>query len=180
MTILIAYATIEGQTGKIARFVRELLREAGHSVRLFDTSDGSAEPGLDAASKVILAAPVHERRHPDDFEIFVTARRADLAKRQTLFLSVSMSAAFPEGREEAQDYVTEMVMRTGFEPTRTELVAGAIRTERYDYYATQVLRHVVLDGRPVDPSAGPHEFTDWAVLESAVREFAEQEAEAAG
>ena len=86
-------------------------------------------------------------------------------------LSISLSAAFPEGLEDAQDYLTEMKMRADFEPDEELLVAGAIRTNKYDYFASQIVRHVVLRGRDFDADAGEHEFTDWEKLTSKIKAF---------
>jgi hypothetical protein len=57
---------------------------------------------------------VHERRHPKTFEVAIGAAKQDLARIPTLMMSVSLKAAFPEGLEEAQGYLTKMDLRTGF------------------------------------------------------------------
>ena len=173
MKVAIVFATIEGQTGKIARFLESEIAGEGHEVCLHDVSHDMVEVSLEGAEKVILAAPVHERRHPEGFEVFLAARKRDLAAPHTLFLSVSMSAAFPEGMEEANEYVVESKMRTGFEPDDVELVAGAVRTSKYDYFASQVIRHVVMRGREYDAGEGEHEFTDWEGLRARVMGFLE-------
>ena len=171
MTLLIAYGTIEGQTGKIARFVDELARAKGVETRLFDTADRTGEVSFRGVDKVILAASVHERRHPKPFEVFVGANASALKDRKTLLLSVSLSAAFPEGLDEARDYADEMKLRTGLDPDEELLVAGAVRTGRYDFYAMQVVRYVVLKDRDFDPGQSEHEFTDWDQLEKTVTKF---------
>lgn len=176
MTILIAYATIEGQTGKIARFLDSRLKDLGRDVTLVDAGDKMAKISFEGVEHVILAASVHERRHPKNFEVFLSGSASDLAARKTMLLSVSLSAAFPEGLEEAQDYVTEMTMRTGLSPTAQALVAGAVRVGRYDYYAMQVLRHVVMRGQAYEAAEGDHEFTDWQALERDVLAFLDMEA----
>lgn len=173
MRVLIVFASVEGQTRKIAGRLADLVRAAGHDAVLFDAADTAAQASFAGVGRVILAAPVHERRHPEAFEVFLTAQRRALAARRTLLLSVSLSAAFPEKREEAGDYVTEMKMRTGFTPDAEALVAGAVQAGNYDYFARQVLRFVVLRDRDIDPEAGPHEFTDWAALEREVTRFLE-------
>ncbi|MCP1167047.1 flavodoxin domain-containing protein [Limimaricola litoreus] len=171
MKVIIIFASIEGQTGRIARFTETRLRAAGHDVALFDAADRTARINLGGADRIILAGSVHERRHPVAFEAFLAAHRLDLEARPTLLLSVSLSAAFPEGLEEAEDYVVEMTMRTRFTPTRHALVAGAIRTSKYDYFARAVVRHVVLRGRDHDPHEEEHEFTDWGRLEQTLIRF---------
>lgn len=170
MKTLVIYATIEGQTGKIAKFVKDEIRKIGHDVDLVDANDPT-EISFEAIDAVIMAAPVHERRHPQNFEALITAHAANLAKLKTLLISVSLNAAFPEGREEAKEYVVEMNMRTGLKPDVELLVAGAVRTDRYDYFAMQVLQHVVLRDRDYVPQAGGHEFTKWDALTSDIVKF---------
>lgn len=173
MTIAVVYETIEGQTGKIAAFVQEQIRKSGQEVRVINAADKTAAASFDGVTKVILAAPVHERRHPKAFEVFVAASRNELATRDTLMISVSLSAAFPEGLEEAGEYLVEMEMRTGFTPDAELLVAGAVRPSGYDYFQQQVIRHAVLGERDYDLADGEHEFTDWDALARDVAAFLE-------
>jgi menaquinone-dependent protoporphyrinogen oxidase len=170
MKVLIIYATVEGQTEKVSRFVVDDIKKQGHEAVLINVEDTS-DFSFDRVDAVILAASVHQRRHPRKFEAFLQAYQTELKKMQTLLLSVSLNAAFPEGLEEAGEYVVEMKMRTGLETSRELLVAGAIRTDQYDYFAMQVVRHVVLRGQDFDHRSGEHEFTDWDAVSLEVSEF---------
>jgi menaquinone-dependent protoporphyrinogen oxidase len=171
MEFLIIFETVEGQTRKIVERVEQQIRTAGHGVRTFDTEDRLAPLSFDDIDKVILAAPVHERRHPKSFEVLISANLDELKMLPTLLISVSLKAAFPESKEEAQDYLTEMKMRTGFSPGFEAVTAGAIRTGSYGYFESQVVEYVVLDGRDVDLVDGVREFTDWDKLSYEVAEF---------
>ena len=171
MTTLIAFGTVEGQTRKIAEFVEEQLQAAGEETILFDTSERIEDLTFKGIDRGVLAASVHERRHPKAFEVFVSASRDQLAARPTLLLSVSLKAAFSDGKQEAQDFADEMKLRTGLNPTEELLVAGAIRSESYDYYASQVLRQVVLAGHEFDASLRDHEFTDWEEIGTCIAKF---------
>ena len=171
MSVLILFASIEGQTGKIARFIEAEVGSLGREATLADVSGKMAEVTFDGFDTVILAAPVHERRHPPNFEILLTASRVDLAARRTLMISVSLGAAFPELNEEAKDYLAEMKLRTGLAPNAEALVAGAVRPSSYDYYETEILRHAVLRNQTIDPGTQEREFTDWNALKAAVAEF---------
>ena len=170
MQVSIVYATVEGQTAKIAHFLSDKIRSLGHDVNLMDVDDPS-EISLAGSDAVILAASVHQRRHPRNFEAFLTAENTLLTQKKTMLLSVSLSAAFPEGQQEAEEYVTEMKMRTKFEPHNAVLVAGAVRLGEYDYFALQVVRHVVLRNHDYDVQEGTHEFTDWGDLSDQVTRF---------
>jgi len=171
MEILIVYETVEGQTRKIVEFIEDRMTSAGHAVRRFNTQDKLGSVSFDGIDKVILAAPVHERRHPKGFEVFVAASRDALKACPTLFVSVSLKAAFPEGQEDAQDYLAEMKMRTGFEPDREVLAAGAVRTSSYGYFESQVVQNVILGDRQVDLIDGVREFTDWGALGAEIDKF---------
>ena len=173
MKVLILYATVEGQTAKIAEYVAEHIKKSEHDVMLANIDDPTriAFDGIDA---VILAAPVHQQVHPRTFEAFLEASHDALAQRKTLLISVSLSAAFPEGLGEARRYITSLKTRTGFVPDVELTVAGAVRVGQYDYFATQFLQHVVLRGRDYDFSAGEHEFTDWEAVTGGVSDFLER------
>lgn len=176
MTVLVLFASIEGQTRKIARFVEAEVRKAGHEATLVDVSDKMAKVTFEGFDTVILAAPVHERRHPPAFELLLTASRPELGDRRTLMISVSLGAAFPELHAEAQEYLDEMKMRTSLKPNAEALVAGAVRPGSYGYYETQVLRHAILHNHAIDPSIQEQEFTDWDALAAVVKQFVSADA----
>jgi menaquinone-dependent protoporphyrinogen oxidase len=170
MRILIAYGTSEGQTRKIAKTIAARMRELGRDADLFDTAS-LENIHVGSYDKVIVAGSVHQQRHQESVEVFVMANLAELQKRPTLFLSVSLSAAFPDGMLEAQSYVDEFLASTGWKPTQSLLIAGALRYEEYDYFKAQIIEHVVLKGRKVEGPKGDHEFTDWDTLSRAVESF---------
>jgi menaquinone-dependent protoporphyrinogen oxidase len=171
MKVLIAYATTEGQTRKIAEKIANQVRELGHVAELADIERKRRGINIDEFDAVIIAASVHQRDHQDAIEVFVTACRAALNAKPTMFLSVSLSAAFDEGRGEALDYVARFVGQTGWTPGVSLPVAGALRNEAYDYFQQQILEHVVLKNREVDRLERNHEFTDWKALSDAVEAF---------
>jgi menaquinone-dependent protoporphyrinogen oxidase len=171
MSVLIIFETVEGQTGRIARFAKKEARRAGLDVALLDTADTSRSVSFDGVEKVILAAPVHERRHPKAFETFIAENLAELAARDTLMLSVSLKAAFPDSMEEAEDFLIEMKMRTGLAPDAEALVAGAVRSKSYDYYAAMIVKHVVMRERDYELENGEREFTDWDALGKTISAF---------
>ncbi|TMJ34465.1 MAG: protoporphyrinogen oxidase [Alphaproteobacteria bacterium] len=173
MKILVAFGTLEGQTRKIAEAVAARVHDLGHDAHLFDTAGtGSpAELHVDSYDKIIVAGSVHHKRHQESVEDFVTAKVAELQKKPTLFLSVSLSAAFPEGMTEAQSYVDAFLAGTGWKPTQSLLVAGALQYTEYDYFQEQVIEHIVLKGRKIEGLRGDLEFTDWAALSRTVDSF---------
>ncbi len=179
MTVMIIFATVEGQTGKIASFIADKVQASGRDVIMID-ADGSDELSFEGVERVILAAPVHERRHPRLFEALLSGNTDELHALPTLLLSVSLSAAFEEGLAEAKDYLLEMEMRTGFTPTVDACIAGAVKSSSYDYFDSQIVHHVVLRDRNFDPNVKEHEFTDWPELAQKVAAFLSQPTELKG
>jgi menaquinone-dependent protoporphyrinogen oxidase len=170
MKILIAYATSEGHTRKIAERIASHLQETGHVVQLADTTQPAAVQ-LSSNDKVVVAASVHQERHQEAVEMFVLAKMEELKRVPSLFLSVSLSAAFPEGRSDAQRYLDFFLRTTSWEPTRALAVAGALRYGEYDYFKQQIVEHLVLRGRRVPAGHSDFEFTDWTAVFQAVDAF---------
>ena len=171
MRFLVAYGTSEGQTRKIAEAVAARVRDLGQDAHLFDTARRARDLHVDSYDKIVVAASVHQQRHQESVEIFVKAKSSELQNKPTLFLSVSLSAAFAEGMTEARSYVDAFLASTDWKPTQSILVAGALRYTQYDYFEEQFIEHIVLKGRKVDRPAGDYEFTDWAALSRVIESF---------
>lgn len=173
MKILIVYATTEGQTQIIAERVAAQLREGGHQPELYDAARRPGDLDIGVFDKIIVAGSVHQKQHQRSLEIFALSNLAQLKAKPTLFLSVSLSAAFDDGRADAQSYVDEFFTYTGWQASQALLVAGALRYDEYDYFMEQIVEHVILKGREVNGPAGDHEFTDWDALSRSVEAFAQ-------
>ena len=105
MIVLIAFATIEGHTGEIARRIATQVEEAGHQAILADLSQpGFGLPGqIDAA---ILAAPIHVGRYPPQMVRFIQDWKSDLSAVPSALVTVSLAIASQNAdeREEAAGY----------------------------------------------------------------------------
>ena len=171
MNVLIVYASTEGQTRKISERIADDLRGAGHTVSLRHCDDWQSDFHIGDFDRVILAGSVHQRRHQRELEIFVPAHLSELSAKPTLFISVSLSAAYPDGMAEAQAYVDEFLKSANWNPSGVLLVAGALRYDEYDYFMEQIVRHVVLKDREDADARGEHEFTDWNALSREINAF---------
>ncbi|MBA3908979.1 MAG: protoporphyrinogen oxidase [Rhodobacter sp.] len=169
MNLLIAYATTDGQTRKIVRFVADRLAARGHGVELMNTEDAE---GLDLSrfDGAILAGSVHAGGYQKSLRQFVREAKASLAMMPTLFLSVSLSAAGsdPEDWAGLKKILAEFQTETGWTPKRTEHVAGAFRFSEYDFFRAWAMRRIAdMKGQKVEPGKDK-EYTDWDQLALAV------------
>ena len=62
MNVLIAYATTEGQTEKIANFIGTKLSEAGHEVHYQNVSEFTKGHSVTDFDEVIIAGSVHSSK----------------------------------------------------------------------------------------------------------------------
>jgi menaquinone-dependent protoporphyrinogen oxidase len=169
MQILIAYATTDGQTRKIARFVADRLATGGHSVELLNVVDAD---GMDLGrfDGAILAGSLHVGGFQKSLRQFVKDSGAALAAMPTLFLAVSLSAAGndPEDWAGLKDCLAEFEEDSGWIPGRVEHVAGAFRFSGYDFFRAWAMRRIAdQKGEAVEPGQDK-EYTDWAALTLAV------------
>jgi len=173
MNVLIIYGTTEGQTRKIAAWTATHIRERGHQVELLDSAALASDLKLGAFHAFIIAASVHQTHHQDAITNFVFAHHELLNARPSAFISVSLSAALEDEKPEAQKYVDRLVSVTGWQPSVTILLGGALRFTEYDYFQEQFVKFVVMKrSRTVGPERD-HEFTDWNALADFVDRFLE-------
>src|SRR5262245_49089361 len=131
MNILIIYGTTEGQTRKIAAWTATRIREQGHQVELLDSAALAADLKLGDFQAFIVAASVHQEYHQEAITNFVFAQHELLNARPSAFVSVSLSAAVEEEKSEAQKYADRFVSITGWRPSTTLLLGGALRFAEY-------------------------------------------------
>ena len=165
MYLLIAYATTDGQTRKIARFAADRLVAQSHSVELLNVEDAE---GLDLArfDAAILAGSLHVGAYQKTLAGFATAMKAKLALMPTVFLAVSLSAAGNDADDWAglRKCVADFETETGWTPGRVEHVAGALRFSEYDFFRAWAMRRIAdQKGEVVEPGRDK-EYTDWAAL----------------
>lgn len=172
VNFLIAYATTEGQTDKIAKFIAATLNDEGHEVRFHNVSDLSGGLSITDFDKVIVAGSVHSGKHQADLELFAFANRERLNGIPGLLVSVSLAAAFADTLDEAGGYVGTFLEATQWTPSETILIAGAVKPGNYDWFQKSALLEGDLAGHLNEDLQEMREFTDWDALKQKVTDFA--------
>jgi menaquinone-dependent protoporphyrinogen oxidase len=173
MRALIVYGTTEGQTHKIAERIASRIRELGHEAQLHDSSALLDSLQIGVFEAIIIAASVHQQLHQETITGFAIAHREQLKAKPTAFVSVSLSAALESDHLEAQKYVDRFVAETGWRPTKTLLLAGALRYTGYDYFMQQIVKYIVMKGGGSADTERDYEFTDWEALSKFVDSYLE-------
>lgn len=149
---LVIYASVEGQTERIAQRIASGLRAQGHRVDV-----ASADAPLDASryDGVIVGASVHYGHHP----AWLARRLRDLGLNgwRSAFFSVSLGAK--------ERYATKFLRRADWQPTLTGVFAGALKYSKYRPFKRFVVRAFAAIGGHDTDTSRDYEYTDWAAVE---------------
>ena len=175
--VLIAYATNEGQTAKIAEVLAARIGRNGARVRIVELAGECPSLDLSAVDGVIVAASVHAGKHQENAARFVRGHLEQLQAKHSAFLSVSLYAASSEGtaRGRADEQMSGFFEATGWLPDAAQTIAGAIRFSKFSRPWQWIMRGAQkLFGKELEREGWPdlttdREFTDW----SALRRFAD-------
>jgi menaquinone-dependent protoporphyrinogen oxidase len=172
MHVLVMYESIEGQTKKIAETIASWLEDADFKVMLTSAGQvGYSDPGqFDGA---ILCAPIHMANYPDAFVDYITDWKEALEQIPTALVTVSLGIAskFPDEREEAAIFPSQLQNDTGWKAGMEHNAAGALKFLEYDFFKRWMMRRISeKEGGPVDTSKD-HELTDWVALKKFVTDF---------
>lgn len=170
--ILIAYATTEGQTRKVAQAVADVVTGRGDDARLVDLVE--APKNLDPADfdVVFVAASIHAGHYQSAARHFVRSHADKLAVRPSAFISVSLSAVAGEqgGEEDAERCARKFLDETGWAPREVYHAAGALRFSRYDFLKKWIMRQIARS-HGYRTHGEDVEFTDWRALDTFVAGF---------
>lgn len=175
MKILIVYGTTEGQTRKIARFMEDVLQQAGHAVSIADAADDPPSPQeFDA---VIVGASIHIQKYQSAVEHYIRKNSEILNKKKSAFFSVCMAIAsgIEEEQQAARKIAGDFLMHTGWKPSRHTTLAGALKYTQYDFFKRLIMKMIAKkEGGSTDTSRD-HEYTNWEEVKKFVLDFASQE-----
>jgi len=133
-------------------------------------------------SAACVAASVHVGKHEPEMVEFVRRFRVQLARLGAVFVSVTLSEAGAEDanrsdadRRRCADDVKRMIslftQQTGWQPSRTLPVAGALAYTKYNIFVRLLMRRIARkEGAPTDTSRD-HELTDWPALDRFVSDL---------
>ena len=174
MKFFIAYATVEGQSRKIAERLASIMENRGHQAVIASATEMS-EYTLERPDGVILCAPIHAGRYPSYFTDFVRREVDWLNAIPSAFVSVTLSIASddPKEREEAARFPVALAAETGWEPRAIRNVAGALRYTEYDFFKRWMLKRIADKHNAPTDTSNDYELTDWTALESFAVDFIE-------
>ena len=173
--ILILFASVDGQTARIAGRIGAVLARAGHSVTPMQVGAPRRAGALEEHDAVIVGGAIRYGHHPRKLEAAVREHLGAIAARPNAFFSVSLSAGGPGARPPvAAGYVKEFGERTGWQPRCVATFAGALRYTKYSAFIRFMMRLIVHSAGGDTDASRDYEYTDWQAVERFAAEFAGQ------
>jgi menaquinone-dependent protoporphyrinogen oxidase len=167
--ILIAFASIDGQTALVAERMAAALVRLGHAA----TAMPADAPALEESEAVIVGGAIRYGHHPRWLEAAVRTHFVAIATRPNAFFSVSLSAGGPGARpEEAARHVARFIERTGWTPRRVASFGGALRYTKYNPFIRIMMRFIVRAAGGDTDTSRDYEYTDWQAVERFAAQFA--------
>ena len=178
MKAAIFYATVEGQSERVARYIVDRLHQRRFHVDIFNVRDAGAIDWREYRAAFVVAS-VHAGHHEREMVRFVRTHRLELDRVNASFLSLTLSqagaqdpAAPPEKRNaaaaDAQRMIDVFVEETGWRPAYALPVAGALAYSKYNFIKRWVMKRIARKaGGPTDTSRD-YQFTDWAAVDGFV------------
>ncbi len=169
--ILVLYGTTDGQTAKIAGAVGNALRMQGSDVDVVQA--GRDAPAPDGYAGIIVAASLHGGRYQRPVRIWASRYAQKLNERPTAFLSVCLAVLQqePKVQRELLAMIGRFLRGTGWRPTLTKPVAGALLYSRYNPFKRWVMKRIVKKGGGDTDTSRDYEYTDWDDLRAFAGEF---------
>jgi menaquinone-dependent protoporphyrinogen oxidase len=171
---LVLYGTTDGHTAKIAQAIGETLRARGAEVDVIEAGGASASPWPEEYTGVIVAASVHAGSYQTSVGSWVRAHLRALGERPTAFVSVCLGVLQPDAavQRELQVIIDRFVKATGWTPTMTKVVAGALLYSRYNWIKRFAMKRIVRNAGGDTDTTRDYEYTDWSDLRAFVERFA--------
>lgn len=157
--VLVAYASIEGHTARIAQRIAEVLRGGGHRV---DLVAAGANLDLSSYAGVIVGASVHYGHHPAWLASFLRENSIS-AVRKTAFFSVSLGAK--------EHYATKFLRKAGWQPQLTAVFAGALQYSKYGPIKRLVVKAFAAIGGHDTGTSRDYDYTSWEAVDSFATAF---------
>jgi menaquinone-dependent protoporphyrinogen oxidase len=175
LRVLIAYGTSEGQTGRIAEYLSNVIRSHGYQAFPVDVERANAPPpdGYDA---VFVGASIHMGKHERNVVHYVRRNRATLERLPSAFFSVSLAAGdnTDEAHKEVEGYIEKFVQQTGWRPMMVGLFAGALLYTQYGFFTRWIMRKIARDkGSPDTDTTRDYVYTDWDRVRCFAEDFLE-------
>eukprot|EP00039_Didymoeca_costata_P032172 m.36998 g.36998 ORF g.36998 m.36998 type:complete len:191 (+) comp9223_c0_seq1:245-817(+) len=180
-SILVAYATREGHTQKVAEHIKDWCEKHGVEATLVNVRNEQPQQDVSKYDCAILASSVHYDVHAPEIIQFAKKEHKQLNTMLSAFLSISMTAhgavtAGPKQEKQVkmmESMIQDVFRKSGWKTEHYSGVAGALVWSKYGRLKKMLMKYKAgkfgtkLDAKSKDDTV----YTDWAKLDQFLENF---------
>jgi len=172
--VLIVYGTTDGHTQKIAEAVADTFASDRWEATAVNAHHASPDLTPEAYDRVVIAGSIHGGRYQRALRRWVRTHAAALNRAHTAFLTVCLATLEkrPEVEQELRDIVEGFFDATGWRPSVSKIVAGAVPYTRYGWLKKFVMKRIVAKAGGDTDTSRDYDYTDWEDLRQFALRFA--------
>lgn len=162
-TVMI-YSSVDGQTRKICKFLKDQLEQKGRKIDLYSIEEFDKD--VTNYDVLILGASIRYGVHNQKVIDFINTERANLDSLRTSFFSVNLVARKPEKNTPTTNpYVIKFFKKIDWTPTMVEVFAGKLDYKKYPFFDRIMIQLIMWMTKGPTNSDAKIEYTDWGKVE---------------
>jgi menaquinone-dependent protoporphyrinogen oxidase len=173
MNLLIAYATTDGMTARVAERIAQAALAAGCAADVVDAAALSPDFDPSRYDRILIGASMHAQGYQRAARRFVKRYGDVLRSRPSGFFSVCLSIVSrrPEEHAESRRIAEQFPARLGWKPDVIEIIAGALMFSRYGFLRRAAMKSIAKKEMGSVDATRDTVFTDWEAVDRFARRF---------
>jgi len=160
----ILYATVDGQTLKIANKIQDVLVGKGNEVTLFSIEDFDRK--IADYDKFIIGSSIRYGKHNAKIIEFINKNKKQLDNTKNAFFSVNLVARKPErATPETNPYFIKFLSEINWIPFQSAVFAGKLDYQKYTFTDRILIQLIMWMTKGPTNSKTKIEYTDWDKVE---------------
>lgn len=170
MTILIVYASVDGHTEKICKFIAQNFVTSGYLVNCFPIGEWQGD--LNDYDHIILASSIRYGIHNTKIIQLANENATILNSKRTAFISVNLVARKAEkSSADTNPYMLKFLAESQWSPSILTVFAGKLHYDLYSFKDRFMIRLIMLITKGPLRTKKPLEFTDWSKVKDFSNNF---------
>jgi len=160
----IIYATVDGQTLKIVKAIKEVLHKKNSNIEIFPIEDFNRD--ISKFDTLIIGASIRYGKHSTKIIEFINTNKKQLDSIKTAFFSVNLVARKPEKNTPGTNpYVVKFFKNIDWKPTLTEVFAGNLDYQKYPFFDRIMIQFIMWLTKGSTNTKTKIEYTNWHKVE---------------
>jgi menaquinone-dependent protoporphyrinogen oxidase len=170
--VVVLYGTTEGHSAKVAAAIGATLRDEGLEADVFDAAAGT--PDAEAYDGAVIVASVHAGDYRAEALDWARRHARALNAVPSAFVTVSLGELQhdPKVSRDLQAIRERFLERTGWKPSATLSIAGALMYSRYNLLTRLMMKRIAAQAGGDTDTDRDYDYTDWKALARFTRRFA--------